>query len=154
SRHGCVDARRTDQLEHRGGLRALGRRARRRPSRALRAPRVSALLGPAEIRDLAAALDLQPTKALGQKFVLDGNTVRKIARTAGVTSGEHVVEVGPGLGSLTLGLLEAGARVTAIEIDGRLAEQLPRTVEAMQPGAPLGVIPADALRVDGVAGDP
>jgi 16S rRNA (adenine1518-N6/adenine1519-N6)-dimethyltransferase len=65
-----------------------------------------------------------------------------------------VVEVGPGLGSLTLGLLEVGARVTAIEIDKRLAEQLPLTVEAMQPGAPLEVIAADALRVDGVAGEP
>jgi len=115
---------------------------------------MSALLGPAEIRDLADALDLQPTKKLGQNFVVDGNTVRKIVRSSGVVAGEHVVEVGPGLGSLTLGLLEAGARVTAIEIDRRLAEQLPRTVEAMQPGAPLEVVPADALRVDGVAGDP
>ena len=118
------------------------------------APGSGALLGPAEIRDLADALDLQPTKRLGQNFVVDGNTVRKIVRTAGVTAGEHVVEVGPGLGSLTLGLLEAGARVTAIEIDGRLAAQLPRTVEAMRPGAPLEVVAADALRVDAVAGGP
>lgn len=115
---------------------------------------MSALLGPAEIRDLAEALDLHPTKKLGQNFVVDGNTVRKIVRTAGIARGEHVVEVGPGLGSLTLGLLEAGARVTAIEIDRRLAEQLPRTVEAMQPGAPLEVVSADALKVDGVAGEP
>lgn len=115
---------------------------------------MSALLGPAEIRELAEMLDLQPTKKLGQNFVVDGNTVRKIVRASGVHQGEHVVEVGPGLGSLTLGLLEAGARVTAVEIDRRLAEQLPRTVETMQPGAPLEVIPADALRVDGVPGEP
>jgi 16S rRNA (adenine1518-N6/adenine1519-N6)-dimethyltransferase len=86
--------------------------------------------------------------------VVDGNTVRKIVRASGIAQGEHVVEVGPGLGSLTLGLLEAGARVTAIEIDARLAEQLPRTVDTMQPGAPLEVIAADALRVEGVAGEP
>ncbi len=112
------------------------------------------LLGPAEIRDLADALDLQPTKKLGQNFVVDGNTVRKIVRTAGVERGDHVIEVGPGLGSLTLGLLEAGARVTAIEIDPRLAAQLPHTVELMQPGAPLTVIESDALRVPGVEGEP
>ena len=112
------------------------------------------LLGPAEIRDLADALDLQPTKKLGQNFVVDGNTVRKIVRTAGIAPGEHVVEVGPGLGSLTLGLLESGARVTAIEIDRRLAAQLPLTVDAMLPGSPLEVVAADALRVDGVPGEP
>lgn len=115
---------------------------------------MSKLLGPAEIRDLADALDLQPTKKLGQNFVVDGNTVRKIVRAGKVEQGDHVVEVGPGLGSLTLGLLEVGARVTAIEIDNRLAAQLPLTVEAMHPGAPLEVVAADALRVDGVAGEP
>lgn len=115
---------------------------------------MSALLGPAEIRDLADTLGLQPTKKLGQNFVVDGNTVRKIVRIAAVEPGEHVVEVGPGLGSLTLGLLEAGARVTAIEIDDRLAAQLPRTVETMQPGAALEVVGADALAVEGVAGEP
>jgi 16S rRNA (adenine1518-N6/adenine1519-N6)-dimethyltransferase len=105
------------------------------------------LLGPAEIRDLAERLDLRPTKKLGQNFVVDGNTVRKIVRTAGVTPGDEVLEVGPGLGSLTLGLLEAGARVTAVELDGRLAELLPRTVAELQPGAELTVIHDDALRV-------
>jgi 16S rRNA (adenine1518-N6/adenine1519-N6)-dimethyltransferase len=105
------------------------------------------LLGPAQIRELAAELDLQPTKKLGQNFVVDGNTVRKIVRTAGVAPGDEVLEVGPGLGSLTLGLLEAGARVTAVELDGRLAERLPVTVEALQPGAPLTVLHQDALRV-------
>jgi len=108
----------------------------------------ASLLGPAQIRGLAAALDLQPTKKLGQNFVVDGNTVRKIVRTAGVSAGDEVLEVGPGLGSLTLGLLEAGARVTAVEIDGRLAEQLPVTVEELMPAAPLTVLHEDALRVD------
>ncbi len=107
----------------------------------------SALLGPAEIRDLAASLDLQPTKKLGQNFVVDANTVRKIVRTARVEAGDEVLEVGPGLGSLTLGLLEAGARVTAVELDGRLAELLPHTVDLLQPGAPLTVIHEDALRI-------
>ena len=105
------------------------------------------LLGPAEIRDLAATLGIQPTKRLGQNFVHDANTVRRIVQVAGVKPGDEVLEVGPGLGSLTLGLLEAGATVTAVEIDGRLAQQLPRTVELLQPGAPLRVIEADALRI-------
>jgi len=115
---------------------------------------LSALLGPAEIRDLAALLDIQPTKKLGQNFVIDGNTVRKIVATAGVTSGETVVEVGPGLGSLTLGLLEAGASVVAVEIDKRLAAQLPTTVEAMQPGTALTVITQDALTITALPDDP
>ena len=115
---------------------------------------MSALLGPAEIRDLAALLDIQPTKKLGQNFVIDGNTVRKIVATAGVTSGETVVEVGPGLGSLTLGLLEAGASVVAVEIDKRLAAQLPTTVEAMQPGTALTVITQDALTITALPDDP
>jgi 16S rRNA (adenine1518-N6/adenine1519-N6)-dimethyltransferase len=108
---------------------------------------VSGLLGPAEIRDLADLLDLQPTKKLGQNFVHDGNTVRRIVRAGGVSAGDEVLEVGPGLGSLTLGLLEAGARVTAIEIDGRLATQLPVTVAQLQPEAELSVVHEDALRV-------
>lgn len=110
-------------------------------------PSSSALLGPAEIRDLAASLDLQPTKKLGQNFVVDANTVRKIVRSARVEPGDEVLEVGPGLGSLTLGLLEVGARVTAVELDGRLAELLPHTVELLQPGAPLVVIHENALRI-------
>ena len=115
---------------------------------------MSALLGPAEIRDLAALLDIQPTKKLGQNFVIDGITVRKIVATAGVTAGETVVEVGPGLGSLTLGLLEAGASVVAVEIDKRLAAQLPTTVEAIQPGAALTVITQDALTITALPDDP
>lgn len=108
------------------------------------------LLGPAEIRDLAELLDLTPTKKLGQNFVIDANTVRRIVRIAEVEPGEEVLEVGPGLGSLTLGLLEAGASVTAVEIDGRLAAQLPQTVSQAAPGAAarLRVIHQDALRLE------
>lgn len=103
------------------------------------------LLGPAEIRDLAEMLGIQPTKKLGQNFVIDANTVRRIVRVAGVTDKTTVVEVGPGLGSLTLGLLETGARVVAVEIDKRLAAQLPTTVNQLQPGADLTVITEDAM---------
>lgn len=114
------------------------------------------LLGPAEIRDLADQLDLQPTKKLGQNFVVDANTVRKIVRTAHVQAGDEVLEVGPGLGSLTLGLLEAGARVTAVEIDQRLAAQLPLTVAELAPDAAdrLTVITADAMKVVDLPGSP
>ena len=113
-----------------------------------------AFLGPAEIRDLATRLDLQPTKKLGQNFVVDANTVRRIVKAAGVRPGDEVLEVGPGLGSLTLGLLDAGARVTAVEIDKRLASQLPETVELLHPDAPLTVIAEDALRIAPVPGHP
>lgn len=112
------------------------------------------LLGPAEIRDLADLLGIQPTKKLGQNFVIDANTVRRIVRRAGVTSGMSVVEVGPGLGSLTLGLLEAGADVVAVEIDRRLAGQLPLTVDQLQPGAALTVITADAMAITELPGEP
>jgi 16S rRNA (adenine1518-N6/adenine1519-N6)-dimethyltransferase len=87
-----------------------------------------ALLGPAEIRELAERAGVRPTKTLGQNFVLDAGTVRKIVRQADVGPGDRVVEVGPGLGSLTLGLLEAGADVVAVEIDAVLARLLPETV--------------------------
>lgn len=100
------------------------------------------LLGPAEIRELAARAGVRPTKTLGQNFVLDAGTVRKIVRQADVAPGETVVEVGPGLGSLTLGLLEAGADVVAVEIDPVLARLLPATVAAHVPG--LAVRPGSA----------
>src|SRR5690606_37262235 len=127
-----------------------------RPVRAAEARRLTrvALLGPAEMRQLAGELDLTPTKKLGQNFVVDPNTVRRIGRTAGVEAGDHVLEVGPGLGSLTLGLLETGARVTAAEIDARLAERLPRTVAGRQPAARLEVVHADALRLEAVPDSP
>jgi 16S rRNA (adenine1518-N6/adenine1519-N6)-dimethyltransferase len=112
------------------------------------------MLGPAEIRDLADLLGVHPTKKLGQNFVVDANTVRRIVRTAGVTAGETVLEVGPGLGSLTLGLLETGASVVAVEIDARLAAQLPTTVAQLQPGAELTVVTADAMRITELPGEP
>lgn len=113
------------------------------------------LLGPSEIRALAEQLDVTPTKKLGQNFVIDGNTVRRIVKTANVRPGDRVVEVGPGLGSLTLGIIEAGASVTAVEIDHRLAAQLAVTCAAQ--GAPEGsltVVDADALRVTELPGEP
>jgi 16S rRNA (adenine1518-N6/adenine1519-N6)-dimethyltransferase len=114
------------------------------------------LLGPAEIRDLAAILGVTPTKKLGQNFVIDANTVRRIVRVAGVETGDAVVEIGPGLGSLTLGLLEADASVIAIEIDGRLAEQLPVTIGAVAETVAdrLTVLHQDALRVTSLPGAP
>ncbi|MFD4255516.1 16S rRNA (adenine(1518)-N(6)/adenine(1519)-N(6))-dimethyltransferase RsmA [Amycolatopsis thermoflava] len=96
---------------------------------------MTALLGPAEIRGLAAELDVRPTKKLGQNFVHDPNTVRRIVDLSGVGDGDHVLEVGPGLGSLTLGLLDSGARVTAVEIDPVLGERLPATVAERAPEA-------------------
>jgi 16S rRNA (adenine1518-N6/adenine1519-N6)-dimethyltransferase len=113
------------------------------------------LLGAAEIRSLAAELDVTPTKKLGQNFVVDANTVRKIVAVAQVSAGDRVVEVGPGLGSLTLAILEAGASVTAVEIDHRLAERLPATAAAHGVGdGALTVVDADALRVTALPGDP
>ncbi|MEN1974178.1 ribosomal RNA small subunit methyltransferase A [Cellulomonas sp. P4] len=104
------------------------------------APAAGPLLGPAEIRALAERAGIRPTKTLGQNFVLDGGTVRKIVRQADVVAGERVVEVGPGLGSLTLGLLEAGADVVAVEIDPVLAGLLPETVRRHVPGADVDVV--------------
>lgn len=106
------------------------------------------LLGAAEIRALAAQLDLRPAKALGQNFVIDANICRKIVKLAGVTSTDVALEIGPGLGSLTLALLEEVASVTAIEIDQRLATQLPITVEKHSENFKnLTVINEDALQV-------
>jgi len=110
------------------------------------------LLDPRTIRELAAELDLRPTKQRGQNFVHDANTVRRIVAAAGVTHDDVALEIGPGLGSLTLGLLEAVAHVTAIEIDDRLAGRLARTVAERLPRAEarLTVVEADALRVHSV----
>ncbi|MFT4052083.1 16S rRNA (adenine(1518)-N(6)/adenine(1519)-N(6))-dimethyltransferase RsmA [Microbacterium sp.] len=113
------------------------------------------LLGASEIRALAAEIEVTPTKKLGQNFVVDANTVRKIVQAAHVTSADRVVEVGPGLGSLTLAILESGASVTAVEIDHRLAARLPATVAAHGvPDGALTVLDADALRVTDLPGDP
>jgi 16S rRNA (adenine1518-N6/adenine1519-N6)-dimethyltransferase len=114
------------------------------------------LLDPTAIRELARQLDLRPSKQRGQNFVTDANTVRRIVAASGVTADDIVLEIGPGLGSLTLGLLQAARRVIAIEIDDLLAAQLPRTVAARLPqqAGALTVINADALRVDTVPEPP
>jgi 16S rRNA (adenine1518-N6/adenine1519-N6)-dimethyltransferase len=112
------------------------------------------LLGPAEIRELADRLGVRPTKTLGQNFLHDANTIRRIVRTAELVAGEPVLEVGPGLGSLTLGLLAAGHPVSAVEIDPLLAEALPGTVGDRIPDAPLTVLTADALRLRELASEP
>jgi len=104
------------------------------------------LLGAAEIRELAEALDLKPSKSLGQNFVHDGNVCRRIVRTAGLTSTDIALEIGPGLGSLTLAMLEQAQAVVAVEIDARLANQLPITAAKHSERADtLTVINQDAL---------
>jgi 16S rRNA (adenine1518-N6/adenine1519-N6)-dimethyltransferase len=114
----------------------------------------SRLLGAADVRRRATELGLRPTKALGQNFVVDANTVRRIVRTAGLSRDDVVVEVGPGLGSLTLALLPEVARVVAIEIDPTLAGALAATVTDYAPGAAdrLAVVQADAARVSDLPG--
>jgi len=110
----------------------------------------SDLLGVADIRLLANRIGLRPSKALGQNFVHDANTIRRITRIADLAPGEVVLEVGPGLGSLTLGLLDEGARVVAVEVDPRLAAVLPETIRERAPGLAndLTVIARDARRLD------
>ncbi|MEO6703464.1 MAG: 16S rRNA (adenine(1518)-N(6)/adenine(1519)-N(6))-dimethyltransferase RsmA [Jatrophihabitantaceae bacterium] len=107
------------------------------------------LLGPAQVRELAERLQIRPTKTLGQNFVHDPNTIRRIVRDAELSPDESVLEVGPGLGSLTLGLLAGSGHLTAVEIDVRLAAELPHTVERFAPGLAdrLSVLRADALTV-------
>jgi len=120
------------------------------------APGSAQLLGAAEIRALAADFGIRPTKQRGQNFVIDPNTVRKIVREAGVGRDDVVIEVGPGLGSLTLALLDTVRRVVAVEIDPDLATALPGTIERFAPyaAANLSVVPADALRVTELPGPP
>ena len=114
------------------------------------------LLGPADIRRIAARLGLRPAKRLGQNFVTDAGTVRRITGLAGLEEADVVLEVGPGFGSLTLPLLAAAGRVIAVEIDPALAAQLPRTVAERAPALAgrLTVVTADAARVRGLPGDP
>jgi 16S rRNA (adenine1518-N6/adenine1519-N6)-dimethyltransferase len=128
----------------RAGDRAVGSGGDHNPA----ADRVG-LLNPADVRALAARLGVRPTKALGQNFVVDPNTVRRIVRTAGVGPQDVVLEVGPGLGSLTLGLLDVVAEVVAVEIDPVLAAALPATVTRRRPDAAgrLRVLTADAVRL-------
>jgi 16S rRNA (adenine1518-N6/adenine1519-N6)-dimethyltransferase len=114
------------------------------------------LLGPAEVRKLLAELEVRPTKQLGQNFLHDPNTIRRIVRTAELTPDDVVLEVGPGLGSLTLGLLSAARRVVAVELDPVLAGALPATVAERLPDLAdrLEVVHADALRITSVPGPP
>jgi 16S rRNA (adenine1518-N6/adenine1519-N6)-dimethyltransferase len=109
----------------------------------------SGLLGAGQIRELAGRLGVRPTKQWGQNFVIDANTVRRIVRLAEVRPDDVVVEIGPGLGSLTLALLPQVARVVAVEIDTGLAAALPGTVAALAPAYNdrLDVVPADAMTV-------
>lgn len=113
-------------------------------------------LGAREVRALAATIGIRPTKKRGQNFVIDPNTVQRIARAAGVEDGDRVLEVGPGLGSLTLALLDRGARVIAVEIDPILAGHLAVTVARHQPenAAHLTVVTADALRLEALPDEP
>lgn len=114
------------------------------------------LLGPADVREAAARLNLRPAKRLGQNFVIDHGTLRRVVALAGVRPDEYVLEVGPGLGSLTLALLPAARHVLAVEIDPVLAAGLPRTVASFAPrlAGRLEVVAADAARVTGLPGEP
>jgi len=113
------------------------------------------LLGAAEIRELAAQLDLRPAKSLGQNFVHDGNVCRKIVRTADVVESDIALEIGPGLGSLTLALLEVAREVIAVEIDSRLAQQLPLTVsQHSDKSDALHVLNLDALQLQSLEKKP
>jgi 16S rRNA (adenine1518-N6/adenine1519-N6)-dimethyltransferase len=112
------------------------------------------MLGAAEIRQLAEKLDIRPTKKLGQNFVIDPNTIRRIVSTADLNADDLVVEIGPGLGSLTLGILEIVPRAIAVEIDDRLAAELPSTIAKHAPDKKLDLVVADALKVIELPGEP
>lgn len=114
------------------------------------------LLGPAEIRQIAGRLGIRPAKRLGQNFVIDPGTIRRIVGLAGLEPSDVVLEVGPGLGSLTLGLVEAAERVVAVEVDPVLAAELPATVAARAPALAgrLDVVMADALDLRGARAVP
>ena len=112
------------------------------------------LLGGADIRELAAKLDVVPTKKLGQNFVTDPNTIRRIVAAAKLNGSETVVEIGPGLGSLTLGLLEVANDVIAVEIDPKLASELEQTIAKRAPGRAFQLVKNDALKVAELPGQP
>ncbi|WP_369046927.1 16S rRNA (adenine(1518)-N(6)/adenine(1519)-N(6))-dimethyltransferase RsmA [Sinomonas sp. P10A9] len=120
------------------------------------APGSRPLFGAADIRALADELGIRPTKTLGQNFVIDGNTIRRIVAAAKIDPDETVLEVGPGLGSLTLGLLDAAARVVAVEIDPVLAGRLPATVARWRPDAVgrFDLVLSDALKVTELPQEP
>ena len=112
------------------------------------------MLGAAEIRELAEKLEIRPTKKLGQNFVIDPNTIHRIVAAAGLSPEDLVVEIGPGLGSLTLGILEAVPKVIAVEVDERLAQELPSTISRHAPDKELELVVGDALRVKTLPGEP
>lgn len=112
------------------------------------------MLGAAEIRQLAESLDLRPTKKLGQNFVIDPNTIRKIVSAANLEKDDVVVEIGPGLGSLTLGILEQVDQLVVVEIDKRLAELLPATIQKHAPGKKIEIVQADAMTVENLPLEP
>lgn len=105
------------------------------------------LLGAVDIRELASRLDVTPTKKLGQNFVTDPNTIRRIVNAAKLTGSETVVEIGPGLGSLTLGLLEVAKKVVAVEIDPKMAAELESTIAKRAPGKDFALVKNDAMKV-------
>jgi 16S rRNA (adenine1518-N6/adenine1519-N6)-dimethyltransferase len=117
---------------------------------------MTGLLDPTSVRDLAGRLSLRPTKQRGQNFVIDANTVRRIVASSQITSDDVVLEIGPGLGSLTLGLLEVARHVVAVELDDLLAAALPDTVRSRMPerAAALDVLCADALKITELPGPP
>jgi 16S rRNA (adenine1518-N6/adenine1519-N6)-dimethyltransferase len=119
-------------------------------------PGLADLLGPTEIRELAGRLGVQPSKRLGQNFVVDAGTVTRIAALARLAPDDVVLEVGPGFGSLTLPLLASARRVLAVEVDPVLAAELPATVAARAPGLAgrLEVVSGDAMRITELPGDP
>ena len=112
------------------------------------------LLGGADIRELAARLDVVPTKKLGQNSVSDPNTIRRIVAAAKLDGSETVVEIGPGLGSLTLGLIEVANRVISVEIDSKMAAAIEETVAKRAPGANFSLVSADAMKVTDLGGQP
>lgn len=112
------------------------------------------LLGAVDIRQLAERFDIRPTKKLGQNFVTDPNTIRRIVAAAKLTGSETVVEIGPGLGSLTLGLLEVAKKVIAVEVDPKMAAELEATVAARAPGTDFVLVRDDALKVDALPAAP
>lgn len=114
------------------------------------------LFGASDIRRLAEEIGIRPTKTLGQNFVIDGNTIRRIVSVAAIGPDETVLEVGPGLGSLTLGLLDAAKTVVAVEIDPVLAAKLPETVRAWRPEAAdsFHLVQADAMKVTSLPVEP
>jgi ribosomal RNA small subunit methyltransferase A len=135
---------------HRGaGLRAVA-------GLAAEPPGLADLLGPTDIRELAGRLGIQPSKRLGQNFVVDAGTVRRIAALARLSPDDVVLEVGPGFGSLTLPLLASARRVLAVEVDPVLAAELPATIAARAPGLAgrLEVVRGDAMRITELPGDP